>query len=114
MAKKKYTNRDNLNNDLSAVDCEVEREFNDDLPQEVQIETTVEMDEPATKTEEFKSYMVKVTSPALNVRSGPGMTYGTVSCIRDKGDYTIIEENNGWGKLETEIGWINLNYTKKI
>ena len=27
--------------------------------------------------------------------------------------YTIIEENNGWGKLKSGIGWISLGYTKK-
>lgn len=67
-----------------------------------------------TKVEEFKSYMVKVTSAALNVRSGPSTNYGVTTCIRDKGTYTIVAESNGWGKLKSGAGWINLDYTKKI
>lgn len=63
---------------------------------------------------EFKSYLVKVTSAALNVRSGPSVNYGINMCIRDKGTYTIVEEYNGWGKLKSGAGWINLDYTKKV
>lgn len=59
-------------------------------------------------------YTVKVTSAALNVRKGPGMNYGINMCIRDKGTYTIVDESNGWGKLKSGAGWINLGYTKKI
>lgn len=66
------------------------------------------------KHEEFKSYVVRVTSAALNVRSGPSMDYAVNTCIRDKGTYTIVDESNGWGKLKSGAGWINLNYTKKI
>ncbi len=67
-----------------------------------------------TDKEEFKSYVVKVTSTALNVRSGPGVTYGVNTCIRDKGTYTIVEESNSWGKLKSGAGWINLDYAKRI
>ena len=59
------------------------------------------------------SYLVKVTADALNIRKGPGTNYAIVGCITDKGSYTIVEENNGWGKLKSDAGWINLNYTKK-
>lgn len=59
-------------------------------------------------------YTVKVTSAALNVRSGPSVNYGITMCIRDKGIYTIVTESNGWGKLKSGAGWINLDYTKKI
>ena len=59
------------------------------------------------------SYLVKVTANALNIRKGPGTNYAIVGCITDKGSYTIVEENNGWGKLKSGIGWINLGYTKK-
>lgn len=27
--------------------------------------------------------------------------------------YTIVAENNGWGKLKSGAGWINLSYTKR-
>lgn len=77
------------------------------------LETEPEKVESTTKIDEFKTYTVKVTSAALNVRSGPGMNYGINACIRDRGTYTIIAESNGWGKLKSGAGWINLNYTKK-
>ena len=32
----------------------------------------------------------------------------------DPNKYTISEESNGWGKLKSGVGWINLKYTKKV
>lgn len=60
------------------------------------------------------SYLVKVTVDALNYRQGPGTNYKIAGTIRDKGVYTIVEENNGWGKLKSGAGWISLNYTSKL
>ena len=66
-----------------------------------------------------KSYIVQVTVNALNVRKGPGVGYGIVYTIQDKGKYTIVAESTGsgaskWGKLKSGIGWISLDYVKKI
>lgn len=61
----------------------------------------------------FKEYMVKVTASALNIRKGPSTDYTVVGCIRDKGTYTIVEEESGWGRLKSGIGWICLDYTTK-
>ena len=58
-------------------------------------------------------YKIQVTANSLNIRKGPGITYGIVGSIKDKGIYTIINEQNGWGELKTG-GWISLKYTKKI
>lgn len=63
---------------------------------------------------EFKPYLVKVLADALNYRKGPGVNYGINGVIRDRGIYTIITESNGWGKLKSGVGWINLSYTKKV
>ena len=74
-------------------------------------------DEPAptpTPASTFKAYLVKVTAEALNYRSGPGISYKINGTIRDKGTYTIVEESNGWGKLKSGAGWINLSYTRKV
>lgn len=60
------------------------------------------------------SYLVKVTVDALNYRSGPGTNYKINGTIRDRGVYTIVEENNGWGRLKSGAGWISLKYTKKV
>ena len=59
------------------------------------------------------NYLVKITASALNIRKGPGVTYGVVGCIRDKGTYTIVKESNGWGYLKSGAGWISLAYTQK-
>lgn len=58
--------------------------------------------------------LVKVTVPALNIRSGPGIKYTITGCITDKGIYTIIEKKSGWGKLKSGKGWIYLKYTKGV
>ena len=65
------------------------------------------------------SYLVKVTTDVLNIRKGPGTNYGTNGDIRDKGVYTIVAESDGpgaskWGKLKSGVGWISLDYTKKV
>lgn len=67
-----------------------------------------------SKTQSFTDYKVKVTTSALNIRSGAGMNYGITGVIRDKGVYTIVDEKAGWGKLKSGAGWISLGYCKKI
>lgn len=68
-------------------------------------------------------YLVKVTVNELNIRKGAGTNYAVVGCIKDKGTYTIIEEQNGtgttkWGLLKSYAtnrnGWISLDYCKRI
>ena len=61
-------------------------------------------------------YIVKVTIPALNIRRGPGTNFSVAGCIRDRGVYTITEEQSGpgascWGRLKSGAGWIALDYT---
>lgn len=67
-----------------------------------------------TENKPFISYKVKITATALNIRSIPSIHGSINSQIRDQGVYTIVEENNGWGKLKSGAGWINLNYAKKV
>lgn len=69
-------------------------------------------------TESTKSYKVRVTADALNIRKGAGTNFTITGTIRDKGVYTIVAESNGngatkWGKLKSGAGWISLDYTKK-
>lgn len=59
-------------------------------------------------------YKVRITTNALNIRKGPGTNYAVTGCIKDKGVYTIVEEQNGFGKLKSGAGWICLKYTQKI
>jgi SH3-like domain-containing protein len=67
----------------------------------------------STVKTEFKPYIVRVNVDALNIRKGPSTNYAIVGVIRDKGAYTIIEENGTWGKLKSGAGWISLNYCTK-
>jgi len=62
----------------------------------------------------FAPYIVRVTADALNIRKGPGTNYDVAGCIRDKGSYTIIGEQDGWGQLKSGAGWISLAYTTKV
>lgn len=64
-------------------------------------------------------YKVKVTTPVLNIRKGPGTAYVKVGQIKDMGTYTIIQESSGagaskWGRLKSGAGWISLDYVKKV
>lgn len=59
-------------------------------------------------------YKVKVTADSLNVRKGAGVLHKVTTVIHKGEVYTIVDECNGWGKLKSGAGWINLKYTKKI
>lgn len=63
---------------------------------------------------EFESYLVEVTADVLNVRSGAGTNYKVVTTVKKGEVYTIVEQNNNWGKLKSGAGWICLDYTKKV
>lgn len=61
------------------------------------------------------NYIVRITAQSgLNVRSGPGTNYGVVMTLAYGGGYTIVEEQNGWGKLKSGAGWICLKYTERV
>lgn len=63
------------------------------------------------------TFKVRVSITNLNVRRGAGLSFGKV-CLCPKGVYTITETKlvNGytWGKLKSGLGWIALEYTKKL
>ena len=64
---------------------------------------------PAT----FQPYLVRIIASILNVRRGPGTTYAITTQIRRGEVYTIVGEENGWGKLKSGAGWIYLGYTER-
>ncbi|MEA4964800.1 MAG: N-acetylmuramoyl-L-alanine amidase [Oscillospiraceae bacterium] len=67
----------------------------------------------ATSTD--PDYVVRVTAQSgLNVRKGPGTGYGVVMSLPHGGGYTIVEEQDGWGKLKSGAGWICLKYTERV
>ena len=65
-------------------------------------------------------FKVKVDIPDLNIRKGPGTNYSKIGKFTGKGTFTIIEvksgtgSKTGWGKLKSGLGWISLDYAKKI
>ena len=62
----------------------------------------------------FTPYLVRITASVLNIRKGPGTTYAVTGQIKDRGVYTIVEQNGNWGRLKSGAGWISLSYTKKV
>lgn len=60
------------------------------------------------------SYLVRITTGALNIRTGPGTNYDITGCIRDRGVYTIVETQGNWGRLKSGAGWICLDYTSRL
>jgi hypothetical protein len=68
---------------------------------------------PAKPT--FKAYKAQVTAQSgLNVRKGPGTSYGIVTAVRKGEVYTIVGEKNGFGKLKSGAGYVSLKYMRKI
>lgn len=62
-------------------------------------------------------FKVQTTCDSLRIRAGAGKDYRTVGHIREKNgnkeNHAIVEEKDGWGKLEGGKGWIELAFTKK-
>lgn len=52
----------------------------------------------------------------LNIRKEPKSDSEKTGYLKynDPNKYTIVEERNGWGKLKSGIGWINLKYTVRV
>jgi len=81
------------------------------LPKQTQAETE---NQPVNTSTEFEPYLVKITAQLLNVRSGAGLNNPVRTSVKKNGVYTIVAEQNGWGKLKSGAGWIDLKYTKKV
>lgn len=76
---------------------------------------TVPTDTPSTA---FSPYQIKVTSTTLRIRKGPGTNTENLGYIKP-GVYTIVSEATGtgatkWGKLKSGVGWVSLDYAKKV
>ena len=66
-----------------------------------------------TQPSQNVGYTVKITASVLNVRDGAGTNYKINTTVKKNEVYTIVEENNGWGKLKSGAGWISLSYTTR-
>lgn len=58
-----------------------------------------------------KDFLVKVKVSSLNYRSGPSVDYKVNGTIKKNEIYTITQVKNGWGKLKSGAGWINISNT---
>lgn len=63
-------------------------------------------------------FLVKVSISDLNIRKGPGTDYGRVQFC-PPGVYTIVAVSDGagasrWGKLKSGIGWLSLDFVKRV
>lgn len=62
-----------------------------------------------------RGYQVRINNcSALNIRKEPSAGGKITGVIRDSKKYTVVEEKNGWGRLESGAGWIKLSYTRKV
>lgn len=59
-------------------------------------------------------FVVRILADDLYVRKGPGKQYDFVLTVHKKSAYTIVEVQNGWGKLKSGVGWICLEYTERV
>lgn len=59
-------------------------------------------------------YRIKNSIRNLEIRMGPGMNYSKAHTSMSLGVYTIVEESNGWGKLKSGAGWIDLSKVIKL
>jgi len=75
--------------------------------------------QPIGASSKAVSYTIKVSNvdkgDVLNIRQEPNASSKKTGELKwnDPNKYTIILEQNGWGKLKSGVGWINLYYTKK-
>lgn len=61
----------------------------------------------------YDSWVGIVSATAgLNVRTGPGTNYDIITAIQYGAEVTVVDEQDGWGKLAS-VGWVCLKYLKK-
>ena len=65
-------------------------------------------------TKEGFPYRVKVTVKSLNVRKSPTESSDVTAQVRRGYVFTIVDEKEGFGKLKSGAGWINLQYTERV
>ena len=65
-------------------------------------------------TKEGFPYKVKITAKSLNVRKSPTEASDITAQVRQGYIFTIVDEKEGFGKLKSGVGWINLQYTERV
>lgn len=59
-------------------------------------------------------FLAKVTADSLNYRTGPSTSYPVKGVVMKGEVYTIVDVSNGWGRLKSGAGWVNLKYCTKV
>ena len=67
-----------------------------------------------TSNSSVVNYRVRILADSLNVRQQPNASATITTSVAKGGVFTIVEEKDGWGKLKSGAGWINLSYTEKL
>ena len=76
--------------------------------------------EKAADTNTAVPFLVRVSIPDLNIRSGPGTDYSRTGKFTGVGIFTIVEvkkgtgSSAGWGRLKSGAGWISLDFTTRV
>lgn len=85
------------------------------------LNTTVNViNNPKPSSPTSSSFKVRIDINDLNIRKGPGTNYAKTGTHTGKGIFTITEVKNGpgskigWGKLKSNVGWISLDFTKRV
>lgn len=104
--------------DRVVIDKSVDGANSINSPVNVKYLQLVQIEEPKPEAkpepEVFVPYLVKINTGLLNYRQGPGTNYKINGTVKKGGVYTIVGEDNGWGKLKSGAGWIKLSYTVKL
>lgn len=64
--------------------------------------------------EPFTSFLVKVTANSLNIRQDSSSSAKIVGSVKKDEVFTIVNEQNNWGLLKSNAGWISLRYATKV
>lgn len=64
---------------------------------------------PVSTTSTNVNYMVRVANGTTEIKKDASKSSATVGKITTTGVYTIVQEKNGFGKLKSGAGWLNLS-----
>ena len=59
-----------------------------------------------------KTYYTVTPSVGVNIRSGPGTSYGKVGAYAQGAVVAVLEERSGWGR--TDMGWVSMEYLEPV
>lgn len=81
---------------------------------QIAAEVNLRLNRESSKPAKTVPYRVKNYKKNSEIRTGPGLNYEVTKIPFPIGVYTIVEESNGWGKLKSGAGWIQLDKVKKL